>query len=153
MHIWHSQLDYSSQIRYTGVLSKNIPNMVWVADFTMQDFYYCSLQTQKYDGQEKNIFKNREVKESPKIIQEASSCAVYMSCHSDAVGIWFYPHCNFALDSCRSDWLYCAVKVVSGHRSQISCQNQTSWTFTRMKSGDWNSNKKAWTPRKIKSLV
>lgn len=33
------------------------------------------------------IFKNREVKESPKIIQEVSSGAFYMSCHSDAVSL------------------------------------------------------------------
>lgn len=39
-----------------------------------------------------------------KIIWDGSSCAVTMSCPLGAVNMWFYDHCNFALDS-RTGWL------------------------------------------------
>lgn len=58
----------------SGVLNglcKNLPRVIWMIDFTMQDFYSIIVNT------ERKIFsKKRGSERVSKIIQDASSCAV-----------------------------------------------------------------------------
>lgn len=65
---------------------------------------FCNARPLLYDWGKwgNDIFKKKGSETISKIKQDTSSIAVDRSCLLGIVNIWFYNHCNFALDSCRT---------------------------------------------------
>lgn len=127
---------------HAGQKGKNFPRVSWVADFTIWDLNCITINKCDINiimREEYFQKKNKGSERVSKIIEDASSRVVIIMSFG-RYKIWFYDHCNFALDSCRTGWFNCTLTRCKDCfltqfwqiRSQNSSQSQ---------SGGWNSNR------------